>query len=61
MTTVTTRVSESIAERLSSAEMHSWFVDLLRRPHPLPPSRLRRAADIAAMGALAATNADIVN
>ena len=46
MTTVTMRVPESIAERLSSAEMRSWFVDLLRRPHPPPPSRLRRAADI---------------
>ena len=34
MTTVTMRVPESIAERLSSAEMRSWFVDLLRRPHP---------------------------
>jgi hypothetical protein len=37
MTTVTLRVPESMAERLTSAEMRDWLVDFLRRPHPLPP------------------------
>ena len=37
MTTVTVRVPESMAERLTSAQMRSWLVDFLRRPHSLPP------------------------
>jgi hypothetical protein len=37
MTTVTLRVPESMAERLTSAQMRSWLVDFLRRPHSLPP------------------------
>ena len=37
MTTVTLRVPESMAEHLTSAQMRSWLVDFLRRPHSLPP------------------------
>jgi hypothetical protein len=37
MTTVTLRVPESMAERLTSVQMRSWIVDFLHRPHSLPP------------------------
>jgi hypothetical protein len=37
MTTVTLRVPESMAACLTSAEMRSWLVDFLRRPHSPPP------------------------
>jgi hypothetical protein len=36
MTTFTFRVSDSLADRLSSAQMRSWIAEFLRQPHPLP-------------------------
>jgi hypothetical protein len=36
MTTFTFRVSNSLADRLSSARMRSWIAEFLRQPQPLP-------------------------
>ena len=36
MTTVTFRVSQSLADRLGSAHMRSWMEEFLRSPHTLP-------------------------
>lgn len=37
MTTFTLRVSNSLADRLSSAQMRAWIGEFLRGPRPLPP------------------------
>lgn len=36
MTTFTFRMSNSLADRVSSAQMRSWIAEFLREPHPLP-------------------------